>query len=129
MIARILVLVGAALLAACGGSVTKGPSAGDGGGDGSAGLPSEPDSGDDAAMCPASSTIPDADVYLCEAGPPGSAGCPSVRDPMVIYPEGCMKLSTFPGGFCSGPCCGPLQCTCQTIPGFDDGGFEFVCPD
>jgi hypothetical protein len=119
MTSRILVLLVAALTAACGGGVTKAPDAGGGGGD-----------GEDAAMCPPSSTIPDADIYQCEAGPAGSAGCrASVGDPIATYPEGCVMLSTLHQGFCSGQCCGPLQCTCQRIPGFDDGGLEFVCPD
>jgi hypothetical protein len=112
-------LVAATMAAACGGSVTKTADAGGSGGDGGI-----------AAMCPPSSTIPDADVYLCEAGPAGSEGCrASVGDPIAIYPEGCMMLSTFRQGFCSGTCCGPLQCTCQRTPGFDDGGLVFICPD
>ncbi len=116
---RIDVMVAVTLMTACGGSVTKAADRGGGGGDGGS-----------ASMCPPSSTIPDADVYLCEAGPAGSEGCrASVGDPAAIYPEGCMMLSTFQSGFCSGTCCGPLQCICQRTPGFDDGGLVFICPD
>ncbi len=39
-----------------------------------------------------------------------------------------MKLLPHPGGFCSGTCCGALQCICQRVPGFGDGGLEFICP-
>jgi hypothetical protein len=120
-------LATAVLLAACGGSVTNAADAGVDRGDGAA---SETDSGEDASACPPGSKVPDADVYLCQAAPAGSAGCQaSVGDPRAIYPEGCMMLLPHPGGFCAGPCCGPLECVCQRTPGFDDGGLEFICPD
>jgi hypothetical protein len=116
---RVAVMVAAAMTAACGGSVTNAADAATGGGD-----------GEDASMCPPSSTIPDADIYLCEAAPAGSAGCSGAEfgDKNVIYPEGCTMISRMRAGFCDGTCCGPLQCTCQRTPGFDDGGPEFVCP-
>jgi hypothetical protein len=118
---RLMLGVLVCLTLACGGSTMKAAV-------GDAGI----DSSEDASMCPPGSivpTIPDADVYLCEAGPVGSAGCPAASgDPIALYPEGCVKLLPGSGGFCSGPCCGPNTCICQRAPGLDDGGLEFVCP-
>ena len=108
------VVVGATLLIACGGSTTR-ASAGDVG---------ATDSGEDASMCPPPGS-PDADVYMCEAGPTGSAGCTGeeLGDKNVIYPEGCQVLLTRCSTF------GQVTCTCQRQPpSFDDGGLEFVCP-
>src|ERR1700722_9965626 len=99
------ILTAAPLLGACGGSVTTANDA------------SEADSGADALMCPPGSAVPDANVYQCEAGPPGSAGCQALSgDPGAVYPAGCALERSIQGGFCEGPCCGPLSCTCQPVP-------------
>ncbi len=112
MTSRIAVLVGVALTAACGGSVTKAADAGGGGGD-----------GEDAAVCPPPGS-PAVDVYMCEAGPAGSPGCTGkeLGDKDVIYPEGCQVLLTRCTTF------GQITCTCMRQPPFDDGGLEFYCP-
>jgi hypothetical protein len=121
-------LIAATLLGACGGSVTIADDAGRRPGIDDA---SEADSGADALMCPPGSAVPDANVYQCEAGPPGSAGCQALSgDPGAVYPAGCALERSIQGGFCEGPCCGPLSCTCQPVPG--PGGamsLQFVCPD
>jgi hypothetical protein len=114
------------LMAACGGSVTKAADAGGG----ATGDAAATDSSEDAVTCPPGSTIPDADVYMCEAGPAGSVGCtgesPATQN--TIYPAGCVLLLTHASGFCGGTCCGPQSCTCQQNPA-RDGGLEFICPD
>jgi hypothetical protein len=106
------VLAGAALMTACGGSATMAAS----------------DAGEDALTCQEVAFIPDAAVYMCEAGPPGAVGCPvSGLDPNAagnsnLYPEGCSvtlpRRSTF---------CGPIGCTCQQLS-FGDAGLQFICP-
>jgi hypothetical protein len=98
---------------ACGGSTTKAS-------DSDA---MSTDSGEDGAVCPPTGS-PDADVYMCEAGPAGSVGCSAgqLGDKTSIYPEGCQVLLTRCSTF------GQVSCTCQRTPGFDDGGLEFVCP-
>ncbi len=122
---RILLVAGLAFMAGCGGSVAAGNGA-DGGSGAGADDAAGTDAGEDA--CPPGSTVPDAAVFLCDAGPAGSAGCTSpLGDPNVVYPEGCMMLMPHRGAFCSGLCCGPLECTCQSFPGAP--GPVFVCPD
>ncbi len=130
MNACIPVLVAAAMTAACGGSVTRAADAGGGGGDGPADSAPETDSGEDAQTCQEVALIPDAAVYTCEAGPPASAGCrapgldPNAAGNTNVYPEGCTVTLPTPSTFC-----GPVGCTCQRTPGFDDGGLQFICPD
>jgi hypothetical protein len=107
----ILVLIGAALTGACGGSATTAAS----------------DAGEDAQTCQAVALIPDAAVYMCEAGAPGSVGCrASTLDPNAaadtVYPEGCSVTLPKPSTFC-----GPIGCTCQQLP-FGDAGLQFICP-
>ena len=112
MNSRIAVLVGAALTASCGGSAAMGAS----------------DAGDDAQTCQEVALIPDAAVYMCEAGPPGSVGCraspmdPNAAADLNLYPEGCEVTLPRPSTFC-----GPIGCTCQPLP-FGDAGPQFVCP-
>jgi hypothetical protein len=120
-------LIAATLLGACGGSVTGTDDAGHAATDDA----TEEDSGADALMCPPGSALPDANVYQCEAGPPGSAGCQALSgDPDAVYPAGCSLERTIRGGFCAGPCCGPLACTCQPFPGPNGAmSLQFVCPD
>jgi hypothetical protein len=122
---RISLLLGAALVAACGGTVKNTADAG-GGGSGAA----------EASSCPPGSMVPDAAVYGCEAEPPGSVGCaasgvdPQATSEPRVYSEGCVVTLPMRGGFCAGPCCGGLQCFCQHVPSaFNDGGLQFVCPD
>jgi hypothetical protein len=86
----------------------------------------EADVAEDAAVCP---KPPDAAVYACEAGPPDSAGCrapgldPTADAEPNVYPEGCTvtlpRASTY---------CGPIGCTCMTLPSPIDAGLQFVCP-
>jgi hypothetical protein len=119
------VLIGVALLAGCGGS-TSIESTGDGGKAGE----DAANGGEDAPVCMPPVTIPDANVYQCDAGPPGSVGCQALLgDPSAVYPEGCSLTRSMRGGFCSGPCCGPLQCSCQAFLPGGDASLQFVCPD
>ena len=98
------------------------------------GLPPPPPSFDRDA-CPPGLQIPDAAVYMCEAGAPGAAGCPGTSGGSgPLYPEGCMKVIPASSAACSGPCCGPVVCTCEALVAVGVGissltGFEFVCPD
>jgi hypothetical protein len=118
MMSRVPVLVVAELAIACGGSVTS-PGAGD-----AAGM----DSSDDVPICPPPGSIPDASVYTCDAGPPGSVGCraagldPNAAGDPHVYPEGCMVTLPTASTYC-----GPISCMCQAVP-FADAGLEFVCP-
>ena len=106
----------------CGGTTTS-PGAEDGGRDATVG-----DGGADAEMCPPSTIIPDAAVYSCDAAAPGAKGC-RARDPndTNVYPLGCVVHLPQVQGGCGGPCCGPQECTCDSVP-FGDAGAEFVCP-
>ncbi len=107
----------AALAGACGGRATS---------DGSGADAGDADVVDGSAVCP---TPPDAAVYACEVGPPDSAGCRAAElDPNAdadpnVYPEGCIvtlpRASTY---------CGPIGCTCMTLPSPVDAGLQFICP-
>jgi hypothetical protein len=113
----ILLALTAALLAACGGRANSNASSTDSGGT---------DATEADVPCP---MPPDAAVYACEAGPPDSAGCRAPRlDPNAdadpnVYPEGCAvtlpRASTY---------CGPIACTCMTLPSPIDAGLQFICP-
>jgi hypothetical protein len=71
---------------------------------------------------PGLSTIPDADEYLCEAGLPGSKGCPAATgDPNAVYPEGCVMARPVRSTYGDGP----ITCTCQPDP--VDGSLSFMC--
>jgi hypothetical protein len=108
----ISVLVGAALMAACGGSGT-----------GSAVV----DAGSSEDACGV--MVPDAAIYSCEAGPPGSVGCrasaldPSAASDPNVYPQGCTVTLPVQSTFC-----GPVGCMCLPNPTMHDAGLQFVCP-
>jgi hypothetical protein len=118
MNSRATLLVSAALMTACGSSSTN--TLTDAG---------EPDAGEDALTCQQANPLPDAAVYMCEAGLPGSAGCRAPRlDPNAtsdpnVYPEGCLVSLPVASSFC-----GPIGCTCQQLPGPGDAGPQFICP-
>ena len=95
MNSRVTLLVSAALITACGSSSTN--TVTDAG---------ETDGGEDALTCQQATPVPDAAVYMCEAGLPGSAGCRAPRlDPNAtsdpnVYPEGCLVTLPLAGSFC-----------------------------
>jgi hypothetical protein len=111
----VVVLMCAALAAACGGSVTS----------------RAMDSGSAAEAGPPAPLVPDADVYGCEAASPGSPGCGArPGDPAAVYPEGCVLTTPHSTGtFCESPGVGclPITCNCQSNP-IDDGGLDWICP-
>jgi hypothetical protein len=108
------VLVGAALMAACGDSGT-----------GVDAIAADTGSGLNACGV----MVPDASVFTCEAGPPGSVGCrassldPSLANDLNSYPEGCTVALPIQSTFC-----GPIGCICMQNPSDHDAGFQFVCP-
>jgi hypothetical protein len=136
------ILACAAVILSCGGSITANEDGGSAGPDASrGGNPSSPDgslatdAGADSSACPPGTEVPDAAVYMCEAGAPGAPGCPPMgtgagsSGGTVSYPEGCMVVAPIQGAFCDGTCCGPLTCTCQTFPTPTGTTLSFVCPD
>jgi hypothetical protein len=86
------------------------------------------DAGEEAGTCQEVASIPDAAVYACEAGGPGSVGCrapaldPNAASDTNLYPAGCSVTLPMASTFC-----GPIGCTCQQVP-FEDAGLQFVCP-
>jgi hypothetical protein len=109
------------LTIACGGSTTKAATAD------AAGV----DSGEDATTCPPGSMIPDAAVYMCEAGPAGSIGCHAPPDDPSntnVYPSGCVMYLPRKAAMCAGQCCPPQPCDCQELPPVFDAGLSFICP-
>jgi hypothetical protein len=89
------------------------------------------DDGGDACP-PGTPSIPPAAIYACDAGAAPGSGCraapgdPNAANDPRVFPPGCVvTLPTAATGFCTGACCGPLTCNCETIPGM---GAQFVCP-
>jgi hypothetical protein len=138
---------------ACGGAATNGPNSDASNAPPDSGSAARMDSGDgappdsgsgmdsgDDAPCPFGElrqTIPDTAIYMCEAGPASSVGCPAPAglDPNAatntnVYPEGCEVMLPIPARSCVsanfGPfCCGAQRCGC-TISGPGNGG-QFDC--
>ena len=72
--------------------------------------------------------VPDATIYECEAGAPGTVGCVGT-DPVTsdIYPLGCDIIRPVQAG----SHCGGLACSCtdQFGAGPADAGGTWICPD